>query len=741
MKSRHKNIVFLFLSVFTVFLFQTCSQDFYADLPCVTNDDCPKGYHCEADETGKMTCKKGETEQTAGVTVTPDEISFGDVQLRDKKTDQITITNKSPSKAKVNIALDFANKSDELSLEKKTLSVNYNETVKVGVTYSPKKVGSLAQNQVNIFMVSEGKSNKVKNVLLFGKGIDPNISADPMILDFGKLYPGNKSELKTITISNTTGGALKITNIYISESAVSDAGGSEIAEFEISELPTFPASISEKDAFVEIKAQFKPKKTGVKQANLIVENTDIDNPGLVVTLKGEGASCEPDYYDINGKPEDGCEYYCAPKLKGVDICDGEDNDCDGEIDNAPSDQACPLKDKDKKHVSATACIEKGGEKVCIIAECESNYWDNDGQYDNGCEAECVKSNNGIEICDGVDNDCNGKTDELNPNTMCKPVMNSSEAQCVQGKCEYVCNYGYGNCNDNWEDGCETDVKSNSEHCGKCKNPCMPDNAIGMCSDMLCKVVSCKSGYYDINKDPADGCEYQCTPDGQEKCDKKDNDCDGTTDNGDIRILCPTNIYTTFACEEGACKITACTKGWYDVDKVVDNGCECQANDTYMGGDTCIGAYNLGEFSSSKQSLDIQTNLLPVGRSAWYKATFKDDVSEDIAEGKDLFHINIRLSANPQNQYGLDIYESDCQNGKIFLDCSGQDYHYATDFRQGSTSAPDTSATGENPCYGSGNVIGKNLCKNSTITIYFRVFRTNTATPTCESANVRIDFTR
>ncbi|MCX7943027.1 MAG: choice-of-anchor D domain-containing protein [Deltaproteobacteria bacterium] len=723
--------------LFFYLILQTCSQDFYADLPCITNDDCPKGYHCEANESGKMICVKGEIEQTAGITITPDEINFGDVQLRDRKTEQLTITNKSPSKTKITIALEFTNKSDELSLEKKTVTINYNDSIKVGVSYAPKKIGPLPQNQLNVFLSTESKSTKVKNVLLFGKGIDPTISAEPDVIDFGKLYPGNKSEPKPIKILNATGGALKITNIYINEHTTNDASTSEISEFDISELPTLPTPLNEKDAFIEIKAQFKPKKAGVKLAHLIVENTDIDTPKLTVTLKGEGANCDTNYYDINGKPEDGCEYYCAPKLKGVDVCDGEDNDCDGETDNAPPDEACPLKDKGKKHVATTACIEKNGDKICIIAECEPNYWDNDGVYDNGCEAECVKSNGGIEACDGADNDCNGKTDELNPNVMCKPVMNTSEAKCEKGMCEYVCNYGYGNCDDNWDTGCETDVKNNANHCGKCKNPCAPPNAIGMCSDTLCKIVSCQTGYYDINKKVEDGCEYQCIPEGQEKCDGKDNDCDGNIDNGDIRILCPTDIHTTFACDKGVCKITSCSPNWYDLDGNINNGCECQAYDSYKGADNCLGATDLGTFASAKQSLDIQTNLLPPGRVAWYKATFRDDVNEDISQGRDLFHINIRISSNPQNQYSLDIYEGDCQSGKVYLKCAQEDYHYSTDFRTGS----GTSAVGENPCYGSGNVPNKNQCTDSTKTIYFRIFRDSGVTPTCESANVRIDFTR
>ncbi len=739
MKTGTSSLKFLFLYLLSTILL-TCSQDFYADIPCVANSDCPKGYHCEANESGSMVCVEGETEQVAGITVLPDEIKFGDVQLRDKKSEEISITNKSASKAKINIALDFANKTDEITLEKKNLSINYNETAKIKVTYSPKKIGALAQNQVNVFLITDKNSSKVKNVLLYGNGIDPTIVATPDSMDFGELYPGNKSEVKTLRISNSTGGSLKITNIYIDENMDLDAGGSEISEFEISNIPSFPQDLSEKDSFVEIGIQFKPKTAGMKNATLIIENTDIDAPKLSVSLTGKGGTCPPDYYDINGKPEDGCEYHCAPKLKGVDICDGEDNDCDGETDNGPPDDVCFLKDKQKKHVVSTACIEKSGDKVCIIAECEPNFWDNNGVYDDGCESECVKSGN--EICDGIDNDCNGKTDELSPSVMCPAALNTTEAFCEQGKCSYTCIPKYGNCNDDWNDGCETKLQDNFDNCGECKKSCTLPNAIGKCEDISCKVVSCQSGYYDINKDPGDGCEYQCTPTGQEVCNGKDDDCDGQTDNGDIRILCPADIHTTFKCESGTCKIVQCQSGWYDINGVVNDGCECQAEDSLLGGDSCNNATDLGNFSNATQNLSITTNVLPVGRSAWYKARFVDDVQNDINMGYDSFHINIKLESNPQNQYSLDIYENECTtspNWNTFLDCPQQDYHFQTDFRGGS--GPDGKPLGENPCYGTGNIPNKNQCKDNTMTIYFRVYREQQVTPTCDKASIRINFTK
>jgi len=84
----------------------------------------------------------------------------------------------------------------------------------------------------------------------------------------------------------------------------------------------------------------------------------------------------------------------------TEVCDGEDNDCDGEVD------------EDIYQECSNACGT--GSAICV-----------DGIWDN-CDAPPVE----VESCDGVDNDCNGVIDDgLN---LCQ-----SGFECVDGACQEI----------------------------------------------------------------------------------------------------------------------------------------------------------------------------------------------------------------------------------------------------------------------------------------------------------------
>lgn len=82
----------------------------------------------------------------------------------------------------------------------------------------------------------------------------------------------------------------------------------------------------------------------------------------------------------------------------VEVCDGKDNDCDGEVDEGLT-RAC-----------SSAC--GAGVEVCV-----------DGVW-GGCDAPPVNA----EICNGLDDDCDGKIDE-DEGDLCPPG-----AWCVFGTC-------------------------------------------------------------------------------------------------------------------------------------------------------------------------------------------------------------------------------------------------------------------------------------------------------------------
>ena len=93
-----------------------------------------------------------------------------------------------------------------------------------------------------------------------------------------------------------------------------------------------------------------------------------------------------------------------------EICDGKDNDCDGETDETFAFETNP----DHCGGCDNACTFDNARgdcqaSQCQLGDCEPGFVDLNGELADGCE--CRLSNGGVETCDGTDNDCDGKTDE------------------------------------------------------------------------------------------------------------------------------------------------------------------------------------------------------------------------------------------------------------------------------------------------------------------------------------------
>jgi len=275
-----------------------------------------------------------------------------------------------------------------------------------------------------------------------------------------------------------------------------------------------------------------------------------------------GYACKPGHYDLDKKASDGCEYACTPTANPTEVCDGVDNDCNGLID--AEDPGIAYTPADRSCYSSAAGSCQAGILTCLAAK-----------------LVCVGAGPpSEEICDGRDNNCDGRIDETDPNlgkTCYAPGVAGCDVatgSCVKGsECRlgaYACTNGAlvcggmvtptveicdgkdNDCDGQVDNGFDKDTDPNN--CGGCGHKCTFAHAVGACVGGACvfdpknREGACAEGWVDANHNPSDGCEYQCTPDGPEVCDGKDNDCNGLVDDKDPGLLFPAN----FCSQVGEC---------------------------------------------------------------------------------------------------------------------------------------------------------------------------------------------
>jgi hypothetical protein len=181
------------------------------------------------------------------------------------------------------------------------------------------------------------------------------------------------------------------------------------------------------------------------------------------------SSCTPPMEDCDKDPSHTCETNLQTTLGHCGFCGN----------------ACTL-------VNASATCVSGN---CVLDACVPGFGNCDSIESTGCEVNLKSS---VQNCGACAIKC--------------PSPVNSTAVCASGTCAFQCQGAFDNCNNNVADGCEVDTGSDPLSCGACGFPCALAHATSGCSGGQCTIAQCESGFASCDGNVANGCESELATD-------------------------------------------------------------------------------------------------------------------------------------------------------------------------------------------------------------------------------------
>ena len=287
---------------------------------------------------------------------------------------------------------------------------------------------------------------------------------------------------------------------------------------------------------------------------------------------------------------------------------------------------------------------------------------------NGAPNVCEPLPAQREVCNGVDDDCDGLVDAADPDLAVNDSPACEEQRgvcsgctkppqlCVAGRWQRCTAAEYEDCSANVYqttetacDGVDNDCDGQRDeivgwdeaNCGSCGNVCSNAHGSTTCVNGECD-PNCAGLWGDCDGDPDDGCETALT---------------STTNCGRCGQRCSlANGGQT--CADGTCRLTSCSRGYANCDDVDSNGCETDLTPGGAGS-TCATAVELDDMCGDREDGWFCPSNRVDGPSRdgrgerWYKVWVKEcsDCPSDL-------QVNVSLAPPANMDYDLFLYR-DC----------------------------------------------------------------------------------
>jgi Cys-rich repeat protein len=320
--------------------------------------------------------------------------------------------------------------------------------------------------------------------------------------------------------------------------------------------------------------------------------TDMHCPsGQVCRVVGQSSACVPGCSD-DGRCGGGTRKCCA----GACVDTGVDTQNCGACGNA-----CGV-----QHSSASC-----NAGVCAPGKCSAGWADCNGDPKDGCEAKLDYDVNNCGAC-GMKCAIPHATSGCGPSQM-----------GMSGCYLSACNYGYDDCNGDAKDGCETSTTSDVKNCGGCGMVCpAAAHASIACLNAVCALTMCNVGWGDCDNNAKNGCETPLSND-KNNCGK----CGSACGQGQICInggcTCANCMITNAKtkCVNNMCVFDQCVQGFADCNNNLNDGCEADLNNDTSNCSACGMACQQNWTCSAGVCSAIRPNVMLCGGSGRSPSVF------------------------------------------------------------------------------------------------------------------------